>query len=222
MNLSLSELAKKLNLPESTVERWIKQGRMPVHKESGKCIFNKSSLIKWASKHNLKFMIFEENNKIGDDKKELTFLSSMENGEVFYDVKGEDIYGVLENAVNKISSFDENQKKDLLAKLIERENLTSTGIGNGIAIPHPRVPVENFSESAVITCFIDGTVDFNAIDGKPVFILFILLSPSTKEHLSLLSKLAFCMRDISFVEFLKSKPSKDSLIEKVSEFENKS
>lgn len=222
MNLSLSELSKSLNLPDSTVDRWIKQGRIPVHKEAGRCIFNKSSLIKWASKHNLTYSASQKDETQLSQKKELTLLSSMEKGEVFLDVKGDDIAGVLEDAVSRIGSFTDSQKEELLSKLIERENLTSTGIGNGIAIPHPRVPVEDFSDAAVFTCFIDGTVDFNAIDGQPVFLLFILLSPSTKEHLSLLSKLAFCMRDASFVSFLKTKPSKESLIEKVAEFENKS
>ena len=222
MNLSLSELSKNLSLPDTTVDRWIKQGRIPVHKEAGMCIFNKSSLIKWASKHNLTYSASKKDDTLISNKQELTLLSSMEKGEVFFDVKGDDIAAVLEDAVSRIGSFDDSQKKELLGKLIERENLTSTGIGNGIAIPHPRVPVDGFSDAAVFTCFIDGMVDFDAIDGKPVFLLFILLSPSTKEHLSLLSKLAFCMRDASFVSFLKTKPSKESLIEKVAEFENKS
>jgi PTS system nitrogen regulatory IIA component len=222
MNLSLSELSKNLSLPDTTVDRWIKQGRIPVHKEAGRCIFNKSSLIKWASKHNLTYSTSKEDDTKATTKQELTLLSCMEKGEVFFDVKGDDIAGVLEDAVSRIDSFDSSQKEELLGKLIERENLTSTGIGNGLAIPHPRVPVDGFSDAAVFTCFIDGTVDFDAIDGKPVFLLFILLSPSTKEHLSLLSKLAFCMRDSSFVSFLKTKPSKESLIEKVAEFEKKS
>ncbi len=222
MNLSLSELSKNLSLPDTTVDRWIKQGRIPVHKEAGRCIFNKPSLIKWASKHNLTYSTSKEDDTKTTSKQELTLLSCMEKGEVFFDVKGDDIAGVLEDAVSRIDSFDSSQKEELLGKLIERENLTSTGIGNGLAIPHPRVPVDGFSDAAVFTCFIDGTVDFDAIDGKPVFLLFILLSPSTKEHLSLLSKLAFCMRDSSFVSFLKTKPSKESLIEKVAEFEKKS
>jgi nitrogen PTS system EIIA component len=58
------------------------------------------------------------------------------------------------------------------------------------------------------------------VDGLPVFVLFILLSPSVKIHLHLLSRLAFCVRDASFVDFLKQVPSPEELLEKVKNLEN--
>jgi nitrogen PTS system EIIA component len=58
------------------------------------------------------------------------------------------------------------------------------------------------------------------VDGLPVFVLFILLSPSVKIHLHLLSRLAFCVRDASFVDFLKQGPSPEELLEKVENLEN--
>lgn len=222
MNLSLSELSKKLNLPDTTIERWIRQGRIPVIIEKGRCIFKKSSLVKWAAKHNLKFSIAMDEEDSFEIGKEVTLVSSLEKGDVFYQVKGDGIESVLSNAVDMIEEFDDTSKKELLEKLIERENLTSTGIGNGIAIPHPRIPVAACSEASVYACYLNEAVDFNAIDNLPVTTLFILLSPSTKEHLNLLSKLAFCMRDPSFISFIKSQPSKDELIKKVDEFEKKS
>ena len=69
------------------------------------------------------------------------------------------------------------------------------------------------------TCFLETPIEFAALDGKPVFILFILLCPSVKSHLHLLSRLAFCIRDDSFVDFLKTYPSTDKLLLKIAGFE---
>jgi len=73
---------------------------------------------------------------------------------------------------------------------IAREKLGSTGFGNGIAIPHCRMPGCTTPLSAVLR--LDAPVDFDAIDGAPVDLLFVLLVPeaATDEHLELLRQIA--------------------------------
>jgi PTS system nitrogen regulatory IIA component len=71
----------------------------------------------------------------------------------------------------------------------------------------------------ICTFFLKNAVAFQAIDDKPVFILFLLLSPSTKAHLHCLSRLAFCVRNDGFVTFLRSRPTSDALYERVAAFE---
>jgi PTS system nitrogen regulatory IIA component len=75
-------------------------------------------------------------------------------------------------------------------------------------------------EPVIITCFLEHSVDFRAVDGLPVFVMFILLSQSIKAHLHLLSRLAFYVRDASFVDFLKQVPDHEKLLEKVENLEN--
>ena len=105
-------------------------------------------------------------------------------------------------------------------QLLEREHLTSTGIGKGVAIPHPHDPLAEVTEKPLITtCFLEKPIDFNAIDDQPVFVLFILISPTIKIHLHLLSRLSFCVRDNAFVEFLKRSPDSDTFFLKITEFE---
>ncbi|UQY35994.1 PTS IIA-like nitrogen regulatory protein PtsN [Pseudomonas fulva] len=74
--------------------------------------------------------------------------------------------------------------------LIAREKLGSTGFGNGIAIPHCRLPGCNTPISALLK--LSTAVDFDAIDGAPVDLLFVLLVPeaATDEHLELLRQIA--------------------------------
>jgi PTS system nitrogen regulatory IIA component len=90
-----------------------------------------------------------------------------------------------------------------------------------VAIPHPRSPLEDaYEKAAITTFFLTEPVDYGAVDDRPVFVMFLILSPDVKTHLHLLSRLAFCLRNDAFVTFLKSKPDPGKLLEKVEEFEN--
>lgn len=85
--------------------------------------------------------------------------------------------------------------QEVFSRLISRERLGSTGVGNGVAIPHARnahcrQPLGAFMR-------LKTPVDFDAIDGEPVDMLFVLLVPETAEdsHLSLLAQIAEIMND---------------------------
>ncbi|MCL7461475.1 PTS IIA-like nitrogen regulatory protein PtsN [Pseudomonas sp. NW5] len=79
---------------------------------------------------------------------------------------------------------------DIFESLVAREKLGSTGFGNGIAIPHCRLAGCSVPISALLR--LDAPVDFDAIDGTPVDLLFVLLVPeaATEEHLELLRQIA--------------------------------
>lgn len=78
----------------------------------------------------------------------------------------------------------------LYESLIAREKLGSTGFGNGIAIPHCRFPGCETPISAVLR--LERPIDFDALDGEPVDLLFVLLAPeeATDAHLELLRQVA--------------------------------
>jgi len=219
MKYSVNDVAVGLDLPISTIERWIRQGRIPVHKSGIYASFNQNELEKWAKKNNRKFVLSEKKNKQKTELKNESLLVAMERGKVQYKVQGDNVKSVFKSAVEGIN-ISKQSREQLFHKLLARENLTSTGVGKGVAIPHPRTPVEEFSTNPVIvTCFLEKPIDFDAVDDLPVSVLFILLSSSVKVHLHLLSRLAFCVRDHSFSEFLKSVPDCDALFNKIAVFE---
>jgi PTS system nitrogen regulatory IIA component len=220
MKLSIKDVACCLNLPITTVERWIRQGRIPIQKSSNGLKFNDTVLEKWAAAHNLPY------KKLGEEhtrKSCLTLenlLPVMQRGGVFYHINGDDVPSVLKAAVENLPNLTEPVKSDLYKRLMEREQLTSTGIGKGVAIPHPHTPVSEFMDlSLIATCFLEKPLDFGAVDDKPVFVMFILISPTIKLHLHLLSRLSFCVRDNAFVEFLRAAPDPDAFFSKIAEFE---
>ncbi|MDN6179540.1 MAG: PTS sugar transporter subunit IIA [Halomonas subglaciescola] len=115
---------------------------------------------------------------------------------VLYDVPGGSKKRVLEFfstfIAQNIPSLD---SQEVFSRLISREKLGSTGIGNGVAIPHARsphchAPIAGFLKLA-------EAVDFDAIDGDPVDLVFILLVPEQADdtHLSLLGQVALIMND---------------------------
>ncbi len=95
--------------------------------------------------------------------------------------------------------------------LMAREQLGSTGLGNGIAIPHCRAPRCPGIIGMLIT--LDKAIDFDAIDGKPVDILFVLLVPEeeTDEHVRTLASLAELLNDEDFCFMLRQTQDSDDL-----------
>ena len=220
MKLTINEVAKSLNLPRNTIERWVRQGRIPMQKSGNIYIIRETVIKKWADIHKLSFVLSKK--EIDQEKKLLpeNLLPAMQRGSVLYNINGQTVEEVLKDAIDNLPDSLIKNKEELLATLIERESLASTGIGNGVAIPHPRTPLsEMHKNSAIITCFLEKPVDFGAIDNKPVFIMFILLSISIKTHLHLLSQLSFCVRNRLLIEFLKTSPEPDLFYAKISDYE---
>ncbi len=214
MKLSLNNIAQSLDLPVNTLERWIRQGRIPIQQSTNEFFFNETNLINWAKKHNLTFVLPEQ--KLGAAPMahfSETLYNALKIGGIFYNIKGDSIASALRSVVDLLPGQDNKSRKQLYRKLLEREQLTSTGIGKGVAIPHPRTPLMKADFSPSITvCFLDKEIDFHAVDDKLVFVLFTLLSPSVKLHLHLLSRLAFCFRDDNFIDFLKTAPVSQALL----------
>ena len=220
MKLTIHEVAKSLDLPLNTIERWIRQGRIPIQKSGSIYIISEAVIKKWADSHNLSFFL---SKKEGNQDKNLVpenLLPAMQRGSMLYGIKGQTVEEVLKDATDNIQDSLVKNKEELFATLLERESLASTGIGNGVAIPHPRTPLSELRKnSAIITCFLEQAVDFGAVDNKPVFIMFILLSISVKTHLHLLSRLSFCVRNKLFIDFLKTSPASDAFYAKISDYE---
>jgi PTS system nitrogen regulatory IIA component len=85
----------------------------------------------------------------------------------------------------------------------KRESLGSTGVGDGVAIPHARIP--GLTRALGLLARLQKPLDFDAIDGKPVDIVFLLLLPSgtTGEHLNVLAAVARKLREAGMIQALR-------------------
>jgi nitrogen PTS system EIIA component len=101
--------------------------------------------------------------------------------------------------------------EDLFAQLINRERLGSTGVGEGIAIPHCRFNTQGATLGALIT--LEVPVDFDAPDNRPVDIVFAMLVPvdANEQHLQTLAVLAEALQQPAYVARLRAATSDDGL-----------
>jgi len=106
---------------------------------------------------------------------------------------------------------------DIFDSLMSRERLGSTGIGYGVAIPHGRVKNTHQASGAFI--LLSEGIDFDAIDKKPVDLLFALLVPekSTDEHLEILSELATLFNEQNFRDSLRNAGSAEKIYSLIKE-----
>ena len=128
---------------------------------------------------------------------------------------------VLEQIASLVATeLAELDEQDIFESLIAREKLGSTGFGNGIAIPHCRLPGCHAPLSAVLR--LDSAVDFDAIDGAPVDLLFVLLVPeaATDEHLELLRQIASMLDRSEVRERLRQAQSSEALYQVVVDAQN--
>ena len=102
---------------------------------------------------------------------------------------------LLQDLSVKAAALTDINERTIFDTLLERENLGSTGFGNGTALPHARIP--ELKKVYGIFARLNSPIDFEAIDGKPVDLVFVLLSPegSGADHLTALAKVSRILKD---------------------------
>jgi PTS system nitrogen regulatory IIA component len=214
MELGVREAARLLGVSEKTIYRWIKDGRLPAYRINEQHRFNRAELLEWATgrKINVSPAIFGESADAARMPLP-TVAEALESGGIYYRVAGTDKESVLSAVVDLMRLPDEVDRRFLHQVLLARESLGSTGVGDGIAIPHVRNPiVMHISKPSITLCFLEHEIDFDAIDGKPVHTLFTLVSPTVRAHLHLLSRLAFALRDDGLRTLLAQQASREEIL----------
>ena len=222
MMIDVKEVAKLLSVSEKTVYRWISKKEIPVYKIGDTYRFNRVELMEWttANKINVSHKIFEENE---DSSNTTTKLSdSLEQGGIYYHVNGNDKKTVLKSIVSLMNLPDDIDREFLLEALIARENLGTTAIGNGIAIPHVRDNIIFHIEKPIISlCFLEKPIDFESLDNKPVDAIFTIISTSVRTHLSILSRLTYALNTPYIRDIIKSSSNRQEIINIIAEFDTK-
>jgi mannitol/fructose-specific phosphotransferase system IIA component (Ntr-type) len=141
----------------------------------------------------------------------MTYSHLFKEKNIIEDVKAVEKRGVIEEmlevAVDR-GFCPKTKKKSIMEALLEREKLGSTGLGHGVAIPH--VKIDGFQGQVSILARSRSGVDFNAVDGEPVNILFLLISSKkdAEGHLSILQWISRLARHQDFGSFIRN--AKDS------------
>ena len=220
MMLDVKEVSRLLSVSEKTLYRWLLKGEIPAYKIGQSYRFNRVELLEWATAHKIKVSteIIDDTLATGSETPALT--EAINAGGIYYNVAGGDKESILKSIVATMKLPEDVDRNFLTDALLARENLGTTGIGDGIAIPHVRNPVVFHINTPVLSlCFLDHPVDFAAIDGKPVDTVFTLMTPTVRSHLHLLSRLGYALHLPSLRQILHAGSSREEIIAAFGEVE---
>lgn len=115
----------------------------------------------------------------------------------------EDVIRAMASSLLEAGKIQENQFEGIVEAILKREELGSTGIGRGVAVPHTKHPSVGELVGAVAVS--EEGVDFDSLDGEKVHLLFLLVSPPDRpgDHLRALENISRQLRDDTFCRFLK-------------------
>jgi len=213
VQLTVREAAALLRVPEETVHRWIKTRGIPATRVNEQVRFHRAELLEWATAQGVGVSadIFQTDGSAAAGKDGLH--EALVAGGIVYGLRGGDVASVLRAAVRAVRLPDCVDRERLLELLVAREALSPTGIGDGIAIPHVRNPIIlEVQRPTIGLCFLESPVDFHALDGRPVRCLFLLISPTIRAHLAILSRLAFALRDPGVREAVRRQGPPDEIL----------
>ncbi len=213
MQLNVREVSKLLKVSEKKVYDWIKRGILRADRVNHQYRLHRSDLLERTSSREIDIPahIFEAPSPAGVSFHPLA--DALHAGGIFYGLQGDHKAAVLSAIVNSLALPSNTDRESLAQLLRAREALGSTAIGEGIAIPHVRRPILlSTSSPAISLCFLEKPVDFGAFDGQLVFAIFLLISPTARMHLHLLSRLSFALHDSQLKAALVHRAPRDEII----------
>ena len=129
----------------------------------------------------------------------------------------EDAIRAMVGSLTRAGSIAADQEAAVIEAIMKREELGSTGIGNGVAVPHTKHPAVDKLISTV--ALVKDGVDFASLDGEDVYIIFLLVSPPDRpgDHLRALETVSRHLRNQNFCSFLRQSNTAKDVIELLGE-----
>ena len=216
MDLTVRQAAAIFDVPEGRIYRWIHDDGLPSRELSGHHYFNRTELLEWATVRRVKFDPDLLRDPEGGPTTGEGLVEALEIGGIITNVPGSDKREVLQRVVDRMRLPESFDRSFLLQLLLARESAGSTGMGGGIAIPHPRHPVILPVRRPTLTlCFLDQAIQFGALDRQAVDTLFVLVSPTIRAHLRMLARIACVLRDESIRAVLRQRGPADEILREV-------
>jgi PTS system nitrogen regulatory IIA component len=203
-----------LDVPETTLKRWIKQRSLPAHFAAGQYHFHPSELLEWATANDIKVCLQLFEGPGVESESTPTLAAALEAGGIVHGIQAPGKEQALRSLIEVLPLPAGCDRELLLQLFLSREASSSTAVGDGIAIPHVRNPVVlNVARATVSLCFLDRPIEFAARDGKPVHTFFSLICPTARCHLQLLARLSFALHDAKFKEVVLRRGTREEILQ---------
>jgi len=153
---------------------------------------------------------------------EIDISELIHRGGILKNVEGSTTSEIYKNIVQMIDLPDCMDREQVYNALCAREEILSTAVGNGIALPHARAPImKDENDQRICVAYLKQPINMNAPDERFVHVMFVLLTQNPQDHLKVLSTLAGLFRDVSFRKALENNASEAELINLIREIEKK-
>ncbi len=213
MELALKDVAGIFGVSENQIIDWINTANLPSELVSDQYRFHRPDLLEWAALQNREFSpsIYAKVN--GDLTPAGThFAEALERGGVLVNVSGGDLRTVLGIALDGLPLPESMGPETLIELFLAREQIGCTAIGEGMAIPHPRQPVLlTVPDPLVRLVYLSEPLEMPAPDGKPVDTLFLMICPTSHDHLQLLARMGALLQVGSVREAFQKKLAGEDL-----------
>ena len=149
----------------------------------------------------------------------MKLLDFIDQKTIITELRSTDKKSVLEELALPVAEITQIDHRELVRVLIERENLGSTGIGSGIAIPHGKL--KNLRTLILSMGLSRKGVNFDTMDDKPAYLFFLLLTPenSTDLHLKLLARISKILKNESFKQKILRATKPEDVLQLISDID---
>ncbi|MBB63904.1 MAG: PTS sugar transporter subunit IIA [Waddliaceae bacterium] len=230
MDLKIKDVAELLNVSETTIRRWVVDGKIPAYRLNQQYRFSRIEVENWVMEHRLgngaQKLPFGNSNKDSENEAEVkagqqqfSLYRAIHKGNVFLDIPGTSKEEILRRTMLEMAKNLDLDADVLTELLMDREQLMPTALNQGIAVPHTRDFLLNAQFDVITVVFPQKPIPYGALDGEPVHSLFFLFACQDKRHLHLLAKLAHLASNEEARNLLMQRPSKHELLDFIKKWE---
>lgn len=219
MDLTVEDVAQYLQVSEETLIQWVEDGTIPSYKLNNEHRFSRSEIEEWILRHLNQEDLGIDHQEPVVGPQQFNLFRALHKGFVLNDVEGNTKEEIIYNSMKLISEGLAMDADVITNLLLDREELMSTAINKGIAIPHTRDFLLSRAYDVVVVVYPKKPIEYGALDGEKVHSLFFLFACKDKRHLNLLAKIAFFCHESKNLEILKSKADKQVLLNTVKNWE---
>ena len=191
MDLKIKDVAELLNVSETTIRRWLAEGKIPAYRLHHQYRFSRTEIENWMLSCRLQKetgnffpsgeeQIYPPKKQKGEEQEgkkgaqQYSLFRAIHRGGVFTDIASQDKEGLIRETMDRVSKdlgMDPHVISDLL---LDREKLMPTALNNGFAVPHTRDFLLKGPTDVVVVVFPKEPIDWGALDENPVHTLFFL------------------------------------------------
>lgn len=241
MDLKIKDVAELLNVSETTIRRWLTEGKIPAYRLHHQYRFSRIEIEDWMMSCRLEkgkgnFLPSEEQEIYSEPKnikkkeeaedaqkrgmQQYGLYRSVHRGGVLTELESNSKEGLIKETMSAVSETLSLDPEVISELLLDREKLMPTALNNGITVPHTRDFLLKGPTDVIVVVFPKEPLDWGALDGKPVHTLFFLFASNDKRHLHLLAKLAHLSSNEEALELLASRPDKKELLDYIKDWES--